>query len=763
MAYAGASLPAPLPDVLISEDHFGYQMVESASSTFAWKDATSGTRVYGEGFDDGHTDAVALPFGAGFNYYEFNYSTVYINANGFLGFDSSSSMPSQLYLSNSVIPSDYELPQNFVAPYWDDLHGQGAPLDTGVYYASGSDGLGQYFVIEWHNVLSYNSSTSTTQTMSFEMILYENGNIIFQYKDLNTTFAGGSAGIEDADGFDGLGYLYNQPLNGNDVQFIRPVNERRVKIFPESLSSLSVNRESQFQLQVRNTGGLGADNFQLALTLSDPSWDARLYEADGLTPLGNLDLDPHVETGLLAPGETLELVLRVKAPNLTIPSDEVLVTMTATSELGSLDPALSQLRSVVPSPFALTFREIKQSVKLGVFIEYISTIGRYLTLTDQFPTGGNVFAINNAAGSNYINVWQKFKVNQGTGTNYADIEYAMTNEFGYLLFNPSPRLLTSNETTIIKDLNPTVALSQDGNIGVVWVRELVCGDGRRNYNIFLSILTPTASGLVLDRQNVTNSTICSQNGDDDLQSLKAPRIMAIGNNFHLSWVENHYFENLVPAVESNDIGHAVYSSNGSQVKAAGLLFAYNPNDSLNFAGPAMGSFVTAATGEKIMLAYQAEDAGAGQIVYLVLNPNGSVVQGQTVLYAGEGYDIDLVQLTDGNILIAWTDSAIDGISFMLLRRALTVLRPKTDLLTPDERKGGVVSVTRDDSGHGILTWLDTTYYQRMYYASVAAGGVVTQPMAFKSAGLGGSFDTSPGYGNAVYIPRYRILMPVVRH
>jgi hypothetical protein len=756
--FSGRAAAPASPDVVV--DHFGYQMLETSSGSYDWKDATSGTKVYSLGFDDGHTAAIALPFVGGFDFYENNYTGIYINANGFIGFDASSIVPSQLYITNAEIPSEYETPQNIIAPYWDDVHGKGAPANTGVYYASGSDAQGQYFVIEWHNVLSYGSSTNTSETLTFEVVLYANGNILFQYKDLNATFHTGSTGIENSAGADGLGYLYNQALNGSDVFFTRPGEARRVEIFPNQLSSLNINRESAFKVQITNTGEVGADNYQLNLSSTDTSWEPKIYAADGITPLLDLDDDGKVETGSIDPGDTISVVVRVKAPNLTVLSDEVTVTLMATSELGALDPDHTELRSVIPSPFAITFREIKQGIKLGVFVESISAIGNYLTLTDQFPSGGNVFALSNATSPNYINVWQKSKVNQGGGTDYADIEYTMTDDFGYFLFQPTTRLLTNNINTSTRDLKPVVAVAQNGNLGVVWVRERTCDDGRKNFNVFLSILTPTANGLVLDRQNVTNHTACSQNGDADVMTLASPKIAATGNNFHLSWVENHYYELLDPPTQSYDIGHAVYTSSGLQVKAPALVQTFDPLDNLNYTGPALGMITTASTGEKVLLAYQVDNAGTVELNYISFNVDGSVFQPQTLLYGGEGFDIDLIQLSDGNVLFAWTDGETNEISFMLLRRSLTVLLPKTNLPSPDGRLGGSVSVSRDGYGNGILTWLDTTYYQRMYYALVDAGGVVTEPLAFKSAGAGGSYDTNPGYGSAGYIPRFRMLMPL---
>jgi hypothetical protein len=76
----------------------------------------------------------------------------------------------------------------------------------------------QSLVIEWDQVSLYGSS----DRLSFEIILFENGDILFQYLSLEGSLVESTVGIEDGDGVDGLMYLYNSPglSAGTTVRFM---------------------------------------------------------------------------------------------------------------------------------------------------------------------------------------------------------------------------------------------------------------------------------------------------------------------------------------------------------------------------------------------------------------------------------------------------------------------------------------------------------------------------------------------------------------
>jgi hypothetical protein len=96
---------------------------------------------------------------------------------------------------------------------------------------------------------------------------------------------------------------------------------------------------------------------------------------------------------------------------------------------------------------------------------------------------------------------------------------------------------------------------------------------------------------------------------------------------------------------------------------------------------------------------------------------------------------------------------------------LSVMHTET-LQNPSGRKSDFISVTYDSEGYGILTWMDATWNNYLYYAEVGGNGsLVTPPIAFyKSASSDKLVLTNfRGQGNAYYDPHWFIYLPSVKH
>jgi hypothetical protein len=93
------------------------------------------------------------------------------------------------------------------------------------------------------------------------------------------------------------------------------------------------------------------------------------------------------------------------------------------------------------------------------------------------------------------------------------------------------------------------------------------------------------------------------------------------------------------------------------------------------------------------------------------------------------------------------------------------------LENPDDllgwREANFVSITIGGVGKAILTWLDDSFKERIYYAQVNNNGVVglvTPPMVIRylQPGVEKELNIYGGYGNAAYVPIWRIMLPVIR-
>jgi len=100
-------------------------------------------------------------------------------------------------------------PNGVLSPFWDDLVVDG---QAGVYTKTIGTGPNRQFVIEWRNVLFFNS----VDRISFEVVFSETGPITYRYVGALDTAEkqGGGAyiGMENATGTAGFSYGAMQPL-----------------------------------------------------------------------------------------------------------------------------------------------------------------------------------------------------------------------------------------------------------------------------------------------------------------------------------------------------------------------------------------------------------------------------------------------------------------------------------------------------------------------------------------------------------------------
>jgi hypothetical protein len=332
-------------------DHFGYQVDDTIP--IQWIDASSGTEVFVDGGDRDDNYSEAISIGFDIKFYEKTFGELYIGTNGFLTFGEGSES-----FSNRSIPEDPP-PNNLVAAFWDDLD-----LSTGkVFYKRLDSPSGKSFVVEWSKVVRYNSS----ELLTFEIILYENGNIRFQYQELNGILNQATVGIEDGDGVDGLLYSYNQAKlsSGKAIQFKRPPAGPRVKILPLYQSGFAVRGHTSFTAYVRNTNEKGKDTFDLHVDMCEPGWELSFFGADGISRLTDTDSDGLVDTGSLDHGQTRKVILRTIAPDTTNVGEYCRFEVRAISsaDAGKCDDASSR---AVPAGFAQAYADSQAGIYLNL-------------------------------------------------------------------------------------------------------------------------------------------------------------------------------------------------------------------------------------------------------------------------------------------------------------------------------------------------------------------------------------------------------------
>ncbi|MFN7966278.1 MAG: S8 family serine peptidase [Acidobacteriota bacterium] len=177
-------------------DLFGYSWTDSDQTggpTFDWVDISSiGTQITGLTGDD--QNAQAIPIGFSFPFYGNNFSTVNVCTNGWLSFSSTLTT-----FTNQPLPNNASaVPENLLAPFWDDLHFR--TTGKAYYYNDGARLIVQYQTVERY---------AAGSLLTFQVQLYPNGRIVYQYLSLSGTLNSATVGIQNSAKDDGLNVVYN--------------------------------------------------------------------------------------------------------------------------------------------------------------------------------------------------------------------------------------------------------------------------------------------------------------------------------------------------------------------------------------------------------------------------------------------------------------------------------------------------------------------------------------------------------------------------
>ncbi|MCS7257843.1 MAG: choice-of-anchor J domain-containing protein [candidate division WOR-3 bacterium] len=190
-----------------------------------------------------------IPIGFPFNFYGESQEEFWYSTNGFITFDEISLS----YNTNNPIPNE-NFPNGILAPFWDNLYTYDARYKRlGVF-------PNRYLIVQW-KAQTYRQGLFR-DTVIFQLILHENGDIIYQYNyTSNQPIAKGESvtvGIESPLGNVGLSYLYNGTPQGNllssgrAIRFYRDCHD--VSLDSILISEVAVNETILPTVLVRNRG-----------------------------------------------------------------------------------------------------------------------------------------------------------------------------------------------------------------------------------------------------------------------------------------------------------------------------------------------------------------------------------------------------------------------------------------------------------------------------------------------------------------------------
>lgn len=204
LATAALMSVSPAIAALGGPDSYGYTWKDSnepGGPFFNWIEIATpegggGTYSSVLNCDDCHEAGISLGFN--FPFYAGVYNQLSIGSNGTVYFENS-----YLGLSNNCLPGtpSYAMTQyNFIAHLWDDLD----PSSQGGVY---TQAFANYFVIEFYDIVP---CCGMGDGDTWQIILFKNGNILIQYKELSNAGVNGSCvvGIQDSPTV-GLEYICN--------------------------------------------------------------------------------------------------------------------------------------------------------------------------------------------------------------------------------------------------------------------------------------------------------------------------------------------------------------------------------------------------------------------------------------------------------------------------------------------------------------------------------------------------------------------------
>jgi hypothetical protein len=721
-------------------DQFGYTV---QSETFSWVDISgTGTGVAFPSSDNSFVGPVAIGFSVPF--YENDYSSLYISTNGIVTFGEISLAPNMAAIPFSGSPN------NFAAPLWDDLDVGG--VNSGeVYYDLIGTAPNRTFVVAFENVTRTNSPGNP---LSFETLFHENGDICFQYDSLSGDLSNAVAGIEDSDGVDGVDQT-GGIAGSTHFCFLRPGAAARGKITPAYQSGFVSSGQRTFTFTVKNTGELGTDTYDLDYSSSAGGWTAEFFLLGTREPLPDTNGNTIPDTGPIPEGGSVSLGVAVTAPAAASAGAWSNITVTAASQI---DPG-AEATALAGAAVSPAFSQLYRDSSLGLRIAVHSSPAELTTPNLGTGSIGTVTMAASIFGNHHV-FWENSYLNS-VGNSVTDILYSVTLPQGApieLSLNLTNQAAAALPT---RDKFPSAASNSTGRIGIVFVRDIIdtgLNPSETNSNVYLQVLNADGSNFS-GPVNLTNNNDWRGPNDFGESLFEAPRVASVGTSFLVSWIDNRLQSS---TTEEDDVVFAVVSQNGLVSTGPAVQANSTPGGDLYF-NPA----VAGLSGDRALLVYtQTDEEGvAVGMHYAVRDSGGGVVKAETALAGAVGSGIDAVQLGNGNILVAWIDSSSEQVEYAVLNSGYNLIFGPSQLTTPGGRQAIYVSATSAKSNQGVLTWMDATGSQYIYYALLGSGGaVVTPPMAIRSAAspVGFVLTSSSGGGNAPNQGGLSIFLPIIK-
>lgn len=775
-------------DIVLGTDQFGYQMVEVSPLPAFIDISIEGTQVSFS--DKGNGLSGPIQIGFSFPYYASYYNSVYLDTNGVVYF----SAQNQSNYIVQLLPSPDE-PSNLLALLWADL--DLVPLDS-ISYPEGEvfthfhDEGGtedDYFVIEYQGVYPWTTNLSLT----FEAILYPDGDILYRYQSNPADLDYAAVGIENQTGDDGLLYLAPGAAWGTPgeraVRFERPTPSERVRVLPLVQGGFATDHGATFDFALINNGdsSLPSSSYTIQPLPSSLNWGVVLRDSGG-SPLPDAGSDGKYETGPVAEGASFPFKVDLIPPSPLHAGDYLKLDLrAATLDEGKV--VTVSLQSAVPLSFTQAYLQPGEGILLEGFFEHGFNKG----LVAEIAQGSNDPSVIRTAGGKYAASWAVICTSGGCpGSPQVNLDIQL-GFFDGAVPLPLNSLTVSDSGVLAADptlqsrvFNPIMAGAPNGRIGVVWTHQQISStitvdvdfnladqEGALFFTEPLSLTLPVEWTTVLP--------------------FLHPRLAATANNKFLAfWLEQYsqgddFFQKLfytildsngaptaterVELLDSQDYSSqftdlSLATANGDEVIVLLSLssdtgFLQNPLEGGSPSGP--DSLFQPKPGVR----QTARPDSTDSVAYLVVGDDGGApVKGYTSLYDSGAKRARAVQNEAGTILVAASNLSEKSMDTLLLNSVYNLILGRQPLHNLDSRTMDYASLATDSDGNFILTAMDAQFQDHLYYAALDSAGnrLTPQAMRFRSAVSSLSFISGGRTGQQVapYEGGYPLYLPAVR-
>jgi hypothetical protein len=711
--------PPPFgPEAILTTytDEYGNQLDDAIS--YAFEDISGSGNVLSLNPADNGTGDIPLTFNFKF-YGQTNINLLHVSENGFITLNTLV-VPLRLTQENKPLPTD-SFPNNLVAPFWMDLGLDSGDSTSKVLYSIPNTG-DKRVIIQWNNL-----KVSETQKVTFEAIIYETGVIYFVYKPITVGSLSVSAGIEDADGLDGINYAIVDLTSGKSVRITPPGAGEHVKARPQVQSGYINTTLARFMVTITNTTTSGITNDRYTLSSSIEStyplgygWTVEFFDASCTNQITSF--------GPLAKGSSAVMCVQVTAGNVIQVGYHARIRIDLVSNANPNVYTKVYLQVAVSAAFTQLYRDGASSLKLDLTTPKLGEI----TIVESAFVGNNHMAFTMLWPNEYMAAWRN--------GNY--IQYRLFRRYAGSF--SSLHQIPGGQQNAGHPINysPAIAATEDGHIGVLYLNNIyrvvnVSGEDHLQVNSNVNFALLDREGTLLSgypkamTSNIEWFDI--KVGGDKPQYLRPTLTWLDSDRFFLAWQKNY--------TEYDLIEYKVFTTTGETPLSSEVL---GWDDTHRHVYPMTlrlrdGNILVA------FVNYSGVGIPAWPVSYTVLDASGDTVKDVTAIPAipeTKGYQIDVEQMSDGTIIFAWSNLINSKIAYAALAEDyVTLLQAPTDLdyfdfqTHTNYRRMSSASVTHDAEGHAIITWQDFDWQEQLYYAMLGPTGVLlTQSMLYRRVG-----------------------------